>query len=244
MSNDNSMISLSRAFVILEAVAEAPVEGVTFNFLKAKCDDLAGATLSRLLKNLTSRNMLKKDPENGRYTAGKRFELLAGKLLNRSSRMDIIQAAIDKLAEETGQSAAYWEMSPEGVEIKVKHEIPDGHYFGAIGWTNKHTAINEYGQVCLAFAKPSDIKKLTDNTCLPCSPDELLKLLAKIRQDRLLISRKESGLCRVIAPVFEDGIFAGACGISFWAADINSAEQDVETVKKATEQLSQALSQQ
>ena len=243
MINDNSMISLSRALVILEAVAEAPTKGVSFNLLKAKCNDLAGATLSRLLKNLTSRDMLEKDSENGRYMAGKRFELLAGKLLNKCSRTDIIQTAIDKLSEETGHSAAYWEMSPEGVKIIVKHEIPDGHYFGAIGWTNRNTAINEYGQVCLAFANASAVENLIANTSLPCPPGELFKHLAKIRQDKLLISRKESGLCRVIAPVFENDSFAGAYGISFWSGDINSAKKYVETIKETAAQLSGQLGQ-
>ena len=242
MANDTSMISLSRALIVMEAVAEAPVEGVTFNHLKAKCDDLAGATLSRLLKNLTSRDMLEKSSENGRYTAGKRFEMLVGKLLNRCSRTDIIQAAVNKLAEATEQSASYWELSPEGVRIMVKHEIPDGHYFGAIGWINKDVAVNEYGLVCLAFTGDTEAKGLIDNTILPCPINELYEHLAKIRQEKLLISRKENGLCRIIAPIFENDTFIGAFGISFRTTDINSAHEYTETVKNSATQLSKSLS--
>lgn len=241
MTDNNSMISLSRALVILDTVAESPAEGVSFNVLKSRCNDLAGATLSRLLKNLTARDMLGKNTENGRYIAGRRFEALAGKLLNRSSRSDVIQAAVNKQSEATGQSAAYWEMSSDGVRIIVKHEVPDGHYFGAIGWSNKDTAINEYGQMCLAFSPKNRIEEVIKSTRLPYSKETLLRRLEKIKGKKLLISRKASGLCRVIAPIFENGTFSGACGISFWSVDFEAAKKYAGPVKDTAVELSNSL---
>jgi len=120
--------SVTRAFEVLNAVA-ARSGGATFSGLGRACPGIASATLPRLLKSLVTAGLLRKDGVGGRYVLGEGSLGFARRALGCVSRADLLQPLIDELAEQTCESAAYYELDGDALVLLVKTEKPNSFHY-------------------------------------------------------------------------------------------------------------------
>ncbi len=131
MSN-SGMPGLRRGFQLMEWLADSP-DGLSFMEIAKKFDNLAPATLSRLLKALLEEELIS---QNGtqKYVCGTRFVTLARRALGVESRAEIVKPVLRELAEDTGESAAYFEQINDRHVLVAKHEMPNSFHYQSSGF--------------------------------------------------------------------------------------------------------------
>jgi len=213
------MIGLRRGIAVLNVLAQR-ADGGSFTELQRACSNLAPPTLSRLLKALASERLIEKRAADGRYVAGPELFTLARTVLGLASARDLVQPSLDRLADLTGQSSAYFERAADAMVLVAKREHAQSWNYLPVGGTHPKITRNGFGQVLLAQMPAPKLATLLDKTQepLPTARAAFLKRLARIRKQGLFVERGEAAraLVRIVAPVFAgpQGPFAGAIGIT------------------------------
>jgi DNA-binding IclR family transcriptional regulator len=125
---------------------------------------------------------------------------------------------LTKLSAETGQTAAYYENTVDGVMIVAKVEHEESVHMRAVRDPINRLSHNEFGQICLAYRSEADWKRFYDiEPRSDMSFDEFKVHLNEIRKRGYLIEgTSHASWTRVTAPVFYGvgGGFAGAIGVT------------------------------
>lgn len=200
----NSLLGLRRGLKLLELLAAS--DGLTFNQVKNAFDDLVPSTVSRLLKVLTDEGMIRLDHNTKRYLLAERSQKMADLISGGKSIAEKMQPYLDRLAGETGLSAAFVQFENNQVIIAAKSEQPEAFHYSKVG-SSPNSLQHAMKRLCFAYS---------DQTPPEGMDQELLKEIKKLT---VYINQQDDqvGLTRIAAPVFgETGEFLGALGISFY----------------------------
>lgn len=96
--------------------------GLSFNDLRRKSDDLVPATLSRLLKGLVAEDLLAHDPDTGRYRIGPAVGELCELAFGSDRRKTLIDRHLRELSSTTGQSALFEQAVGDPEAMQMRHE--------------------------------------------------------------------------------------------------------------------------
>ncbi len=229
------MNSLKRTFHVLDLLAGEP-EGLPFNELRRRCNDLAPTTMSRMLQALLADELLDKDKTTGNYVLGGSFLALSRKALGVQSRAEMVKPEVNALAAATCESAAFFDLTGSGMTLIAKTEKDESFHYSTIGTHWGPLPNDPFGWACLAFREDLDMAGKVDAA-----------MLARLRADGCLAVHRDlrGEVLRVVAPVFANGSgqVVGTIGITA----INRAEIGDETeslkqkVKAAAARLSRRI---
>lgn len=212
------MMGLRRGFEVVEFLARRP-DGSGFSEIREALDGLAPTTVSRVLKVLQESGYVDKQAETGKYILSERSRQLGRAITGQLSREEILHPILTRLAEETNETAAYFENGGEGTMLRAKVERENSVHMRDVLSSTWRMAHNEFGQVCLAWRARSDWRKFYEME----PPDGLTfnqfaKRLETIRKENYFCHAggSRAGWKRLVAPVFEgeDGDFAGSIGVT------------------------------
>lgn len=240
-------LTIHRAFDVLNLLA-ANRKGLSFTVLKMTMNNMPSPTLSRLLKYLLADEIVVKTAR-GDYMIGTAFLDLARKTLNGCTIGEIIQPFVIELAEMTGQSAAYSELTDSSFVLRSKYEQPGSFHYIDLNEPSPYIYENGFGMVCLAYQDIETIERMLDVVI----PDyttgqrqELYAELARIREDKCHFFRYDELLLkRVISPVFyfDTKALAGAIGITMILRTLTDSERNhyCECVSRIAEKISHII---
>ncbi|MBN1674546.1 MAG: helix-turn-helix domain-containing protein [Kiritimatiellae bacterium] len=231
MDGRQTLIGLRRGVAVLRELAGAP-QGRSFSDLRRRCEGLAPPTLSRLLKALLEEGLIEKRPGSGCYAVGPTVFGLARAVLGLVSAADVVQPVLDRLAEATGQSSAYFERSGGAMVLVAKREHPESWHYMPVGGTHPKMTRNGFGQLLLAYMEPRALSLFLARTSepLPLGREAFAARLARIRGQGLFVEKADAApsLWRIVAPVLlADGQTpAGAVGITFVKGSLSKPGMD------------------
>jgi len=190
--------------VILRVLAQQAAWS-SFTDIQRAAGNLPPPTLSRLLKVLTEEGLVERDSEHGRYRKGPALLDLAHIVLGSMPKARLVQPMLDALADETGQSAAYFELGRDAIVMVAKAERPNSCHYIDVGERNTDLSRHGFARAILAHIEGTRATPLIENAPIPATMTlpELLSLLADIRAQGYCIERSESkpNWMRVTAPV-------------------------------------------
>ncbi|MFP4380165.1 MAG: IclR family transcriptional regulator [Candidatus Sumerlaeia bacterium] len=238
---------LARAFLILDLVSRQ-ADGISFSELQRACGDLAATTLSRQLKSLVSEGMVEKSADSGLYYPGSAFIGLARRLLLQMPRGQIIQPVVDALANETGDSAAYFDLDGDNMRLLAKNEQSHGYHYRELHYCWGPLIRDPYGLACLAWM--DDVEAHIDGGLQRDRQIDMSReaILAKTEDCRrrgwvAMVRAMRSRVLRMTTPVFMGSSEKplGAIGITSLQAepDADDMEAMVEAVLRAGREASQ-----
>jgi DNA-binding IclR family transcriptional regulator len=222
-------LTIHRAFDVLNLLA-ANRKGLSFTVLKTTMDNMPSPTLSRLLKYLMADELVVKTTK-GDYAIGTAFLELARKTLNGYTLGEIIHPFVVELAETTGQSAAYAELTENAFVLRSKYEQPGSFHYIALNEQSPYIYENGFGMVCLAYQDTETIERMLDGVIPDYTQEqrhELYEELARIKEDGCHVFRYDELLLkRIIAPVFfsDTKTFAGAIGVTMIMRSLTEEER-------------------
>ncbi len=177
----------------------------TFTDLQRATDGLSAPTLSRLLKVLIEERMVEKDPVHGRYRKGSALLEFAHAALGSLPKARLVQPMLDALADETGQSAALFELNVDAIVMVAKAERAHSCHYIDVGARNSDLARHGFARAVLAHVDTSRAVALIESAVpKPAKPHEkLLAVLEQIRAHGVCVERSESkpNWMRIAAPV-------------------------------------------
>ncbi len=213
-----SASTTDRALTILYHCA-ASRDGCSFSELKEVGGDLASMTLSRILNTLLENDDLIK-ADSGLYHIGPRFQKAARAANNMERLEDILEPIIQRLAQKTDESSAYFHWDGDWIYIRVKTEMPERFHYTGIGFRN-HPLGHTFFRPIQAHLDPKTLKKLKNDS-------DVGELLDTIRQQGYFTQEEEyrTPIFRVTAPVFygEHHKIAGCLGITSLISDLEHSE--------------------
>lgn len=218
------MSSVSKAFQILEAVAESGDRGLPFARI-VECTSIPKASAHRLLRELADLSALAFDPTTRHYRGGLALARLGASV---SADYDLRRTArphLEALQAETGHVATLGirnddegiyvdKIEPSDFGIRLHSEVGKSFPLHCTGM----------GKVLLAHASSGEVQRisqrklaaLTKNTIT--DEKELRAELERVRADGYALDREEitRGLMCVAAPVYDaHGEIAGAMSCTF-----------------------------
>jgi len=230
MVNGGALLGLRRGLKVVEILAGSEF-GFTFNQIKDAFDDLVPSTVSRLLKVLIDEGMIRLDHNSKRYLLAERSKRMAGLIRCKISIAEKMQPYLDRLAKETGLSAAFFQYEDDKAVLMAKSERPEAFHYSGIG-SFPGNLQHAFKLVCFAYLRDSQTNDLDKNK------------LQKIRELSVFVNKQDdhSGLTRIVAPVFIGKEFAGALGISFYRQfnekELQHLAETVEQTAKKAENIS------
>ncbi len=205
MSSKQQLAPLRRGIELLRGVARS--DGwCTFSGLQETLGGVPAPTLSRLLKVLMDERLLEKDAFHGRYRKGPALLDLAHLVLGSLPKARIVQPVLDSLADETGQSAAFFTFDNDAIVMVAKAERPNSCHFIDIGARNVDVARHGFARVILAYMDAAESRRLIE--LAPYRPEMGMRALrthlTAIRSDGFCVERNESkpNWLRITASVF------------------------------------------
>ena len=236
-----NMSSVTKAFAILETVAEAGSRGLPF----ARVVDRTGipkASAHRLLRELVELSVLAFDPATRHYRGGMVLARLGAGVSADYDLRGIARSHLEALQAETGHVATLGirnddegvyvdKIEPNDFSIRLHSEV-------GIAFPLHSTAM---GKVLLAHA-PADVVRRITKRRLPSftkntitDGKQLQKELDRVRRDGHAFDREEitRGLMCVAAPIYDaHGEVAGAMSCTFqsYIAADRSIEPEIEAV--------------
>jgi len=218
------MSSVSKAFQILETVADAGSRGLPFARIVERTD-IPKASAHRLLRELADISVLSFDPATRHYRGGIALARLGAGIEVDYDLRSVARSHLEALQIETGHVATLGvrnddegvyvdKIEPNDFRIRLHSEI--GKAFPLHG-----TAM---GKVLLAHASAEEMRRIckrqlpafTKNTITTAKA--LRTELARVREDGYAVDREEitRGLMCVAAPIFDaQGSIAGAMSCTF-----------------------------
>lgn len=247
MANHQQLAPLRRGFDILKALAEHE-DWCSFSRLQALCGNLPAPTLSRLLRVLVDEALVEKHPDTGRYRKGPALLELAHTVLGSIPKARVLQPVIDGLADQTGQSAALFELEDNAIVMVAKAERPNSCHYISVGARNTDIARHGFARAILAFLDQSAVPPLLARAQHPPLVDHqaFAAMLDEVRDTRVCVERSESkpNWMRVTAPVFggrTDGV-PDAIGITVVDMSAGGSEDSLRAaVAAAARRASQTL---
>lgn len=238
-----TLIGLRRGIEVLEHVAGA-ADGLGFGEIKARFEDLAASTLSRLLKALQEEDLLLQEAATRRYVLGPRAATLGRRLRGPESMAERVKGVVERLAYRTGHSAAFCEFQGEAVVLTAKSDRPESFHYAAEGNRMRNLAHHCFALVCLAHAEGAlaehlrrELREAKGGRARQPWPldrawEDFEGELEKVRRSGVRVNHTDDqpGLKRIAAAVLVGPAqaFAGAIGVSFFH-DL-TAEQEAELV--------------
>jgi DNA-binding IclR family transcriptional regulator len=166
---------------------------------------LPKSTTSRLLRALESRGLVQRDGARGNLRPGSVLLRYARRAGRGGDLVELTAAALDELAELTGETVNVAVAGPAGVEHLAQR---DSRFFlGSSNWIGRpvpfYAAAN--GKVFLAFGAAKlprgPLARLTDQTVVDRGALELELAAVRERGWATTVEELESGLLAVAAPV-------------------------------------------
>ncbi len=239
MTERGSMPGVRRAFKVLENLADNK-DGMTFNELSELFPDAPPSTISRLLKTLCEENLVSKGAGEKNYRVGERTKTLGEKICGEISRAELLRPVVRELAEQTGYSAAYFELTDDTNKLIVKHDIPEAFHYMQEGHFNCNFATHGCAKVLLAYQNTETRKRILGNKI----NSNLLQELEQVVADGVIINNKDDRefVTRIAAPVFLKDEFTGAIGVTlFGTPDQSKLNETVNMVTQAAQKASEVL---
>lgn len=208
--------AVERAAALLALVVEAG-EPRTFSSLVSELG-LAKSTTSRLLQALERNRLVQRD-RGGSFRPGALFAVYAARHNPVHDLAELVQPALDRLAERTGETANFAVARADAV---VQVAQADGRYLlGATNWVDVEVPphCSAIGKVFYTFGRlalpTADLEARTPSTLT--TPDALEREVAEVRRRGYAVAWEELevGLAAVAAPVRgTDGLVVGALSVS------------------------------
>lgn len=214
---------LQKAVHILNALA-ASSRDLSLSEIQAEVD-LPRATVHRILVTLELEGVVSQDPESGRYYLNGTAISWAARAIARSDLRSAARGPLERLAEETGESA-YVAALVNGSKLIYVDKIERRRPLTFINEIGSEAPFHStaLGKALLAFIDPQKLKEIIDtidfqrftpNTITDRSA--FLEELEKIRREGVAFDREEyeQGLCCLAVPVLDHtGWAVGAISIS------------------------------
>jgi len=170
------------------------------------------STASRLAATLSARGFLERVPGGDAFRLGPELARLGLLALGRRDLTDVARPAMERLAEETGETVNLAIL--DGVEAVNVAQVEGRHFVGVGIWTGRRTALHctANGKVLLSFsgldAPRGAYERYTARTIT--SRQALNQELATVRGQgwASAVGELEEGLHAVAAPVLDSG---GVC---------------------------------
>ena len=243
MSQRESLPGLERTMILLENIAPRN-SGMAFNEIKDLFPEAPASTVSRLLKALLDDELIKKKDEERNYHIGPRARSLGRILCGNIDRAEQLRQIVCDLAEETGHSAAYFELRNNENTLIVKHEIPEAFHYMPEGNSNINFTRHGCAKVLLAYQDDKTFTSLCSKHNIEIQ-NRYRDDIAEIQRSGVNINHNDDRdyYSRIAAPVFARDQFSGAIGITvlgqYSTEEYESlAEQVKKAAKKATSKLS------
>jgi DNA-binding IclR family transcriptional regulator len=243
--------SLERAFAILEEIAANP-RGIALADL-CRTVGLHSSTTFHLVRTLVQLGYASQDAESRKYRIGRKVFSLASGALDENELVVRATPMLERLAQQTGESAHFAILAGGDVVIAVKTEGPGmfrpSDRAGVVRPANA-TAI---GKVLLAAMTPEQVDRYLARHTLPrftpktiVERDALLAELAEVRRLGIAFDDGEfNAEARCVAVPVHDfhGRVAGALGISgpMWRLSLQSLHEKSRHVQQVAAELSAEL---
>ena len=235
---------LSRTFEVLNFVADSK-DGISYTEIGQACDGIAIATLARLLKSMVQESLLQKS-SSGKYYLGQEAVSFAHKAVTLNSTEEVVRPIIEKLAEQTEQSAVYFEMDGDAAKIISKKEWPGSMFYRQIGARNERIFTHPSALTVLAFEEDQLIEFLLKAKKPKADiKEKFLSNLAEIKEKGFFLGNDPGYPCsRSIYPVYQNGAVKGSIGICVLGQDLDQKILDKysKLVKTAAETVCDRLS--
>ena len=206
-SKSTRLSSVAAAVRVLKCFSEIESE-IGISSL-AKRLNIAKSTAHRLAVTLLSEGLLEQNPENGRYRLGINLFIMGALVRRRLDVSNMAQPFLNVLRERTGETIHLAVLNETNIiylyNLESSQAIRMKNYIGTL----KPAFCTCEGRAILAFSAPELIQKVMHSELLPRTPstcteqDELLKILAQVRQHGYAIDDEESelGMRGVSAPL-------------------------------------------
>ncbi|MBN1676345.1 MAG: hypothetical protein JXR37_35200 [Kiritimatiellae bacterium] len=211
---------IARAFDVLNAVAGGAEGGLSFSEIGKACAHIAPATLPRLLKRLQQGRFLQKHADTGLYTLGEESRRFARRVVRAVSRAELLRPLIRGLAEETQESAAYYELDGDALILVEKAEQPNSWHYIPVQARTQRMNLHYFSIVILAYSPEQTVKDIlnAEGVRAKAVRETFHALCARTRREECLCGPEEADkpISRAVAPVFAgpDSRIAGALGLT------------------------------
>jgi DNA-binding IclR family transcriptional regulator len=148
-------ISLRRGLKVLDLLAGR--HPVTFSYLRERLGDVPATTLSRLLKVLLEEGWVLRDAQ-GHYCLAPGGVDFARRCIGGLDEGELLAPLVERLAEETGESAAFAQFREIGFFFLAKREAPSSYHYIPLYQLNPDLKDNGFGFLCLAFQRDDLIR--------------------------------------------------------------------------------------
>lgn len=196
---------LLRSQLVLRACAlEGPLP---FGDVRARLH-LSAATVSRLLRSLVAAKLLRHE-RDGRYAIAPGAVALALDLLDIAEARGATTPAVRDLADQTGASAAFWQLAGRRLILIDKHEMPEGfHYIDRFAHRAPEATV--FGLTLLAALSAEVRQRYLRHAAAPAAA-----FFARLTPGPVVAGVLSSDPSwRVAAVVVRDGVPLGVVGIS------------------------------
>ena len=219
-----SQNQLSRTFQVLNLVAGSK-EGISYTEIGNECNDIAIATLARLLKSMVQENLLQK-ASTGKYYLGPSSLSFAHKAITVNSTEEIMRPIVESLAEDARQSAVYFEMDGDAIRLIAKKEWPGSLFYRQVGARNDRVFTHPSALTIIAFSDDNLPEFLIKTKKLERSePNSFLERLDEIRHRGYFIGNDPGYPCsRAVFPIYQAGQVKGSLGVCMLGNDLESAK--------------------
>jgi len=192
-------------------------------------------TLTRALEPLLEHEFLSKDPVDGRYRIGTRFSALMRAAADNATLEERVEPILERLARDTGHSAAYFHWDGEWGYVRAKAEVAESFHYAAIGH-RRHPASHTFLRPIFAQLKARECQRL--GATLDRATRDAIRQNGFDEQTEHL----RFAIYRIAAPVFagERGAILGSLGITSLILRFSPSErtglveQVVQAAREAT----------
>lgn len=215
MAFDSTSPGTRIALGVISALADEP-EGYAQTELASLLGGPPASTLARVLRLLAEEGWVSRSEE--RYLPATLLLQNACRLVSQISGEEHLAPVVGRLAEASGQSAAFAKWHEVGIRFHAKREMPESFHYIDLGTLNRHNVYNAFNIVCLAYLPEAQARRIAEApqplSSVFDSVEEFQSAVEAIRRDR--VYRCRDTVTRVVAPVFyrDTEIFAGAIGVS------------------------------
>ncbi|MDC7223649.1 MAG: hypothetical protein PQJ60_07890 [Spirochaetales bacterium] len=241
MVSDEKPISpgVRQCLKILSWAARNP-GGIGFNELRDRVAQLPPATLSRHLKVLCEESWLKKG-EGGLYWPGPAFLCAVTGMSGRPDPDGLIRPVVEKLAAETGHSAAFARWERGRLRFSLSKNMPRSYCYPDQKELIEDVFAHPFGLTALAFLPDSVVQWNGESRSEELArafgdfeqgAERFRELLAQIRADGYY--RAVHVCTRICAPVrYGNGDLAGVIGLSL----LGDSEEMIPLVRSAAREI-------
>ena len=195
-----------------------------FNEILRKID-IPKPSLSRILTTLVTKGYLRQNPLNRKYWLGSKLLVIGSVILDRLDLREIARPYLQRLVEETGETAELGILDEGHLLYIDKRESSESiRLFARVGSRYANFHASAPGKVLLAyfsdeeledFLKSNGLPKITEKTIT--TPSQLKKELVEIRKNGAAFDDQEVrlGVRRIAVPIFDHRKkLAGVIGIA------------------------------